>query len=850
MTSHVFFCHSFLLSNSTNQDVFLFQLRAFQQIRSTIIHPNEVNKSLQEITKQCKEMIHITLLRRNIPWFVEFFTELLLQIGLVPIQETDDDILNNVTDKDKLQKLHRRFTSKVGGVVGSSSTRSASQRYRSSQRLSLDSSDTRSVGSTGLGIGQSKTDNSNIAASMKTRTNMTSPDEYFTGHQEFFYRFIRFVDSYSFSIHLRNRIVSVITTMWSLDDWKGLEERIMKLQMLSKFLGVLAFSPNWVETENNSLLGESSLSAPGDMIEDLSTPFFDMKQFIEKGWKEQRLIITIPWIISYLQMMSWDESSMKRTYYRDIFSLMRNIHKWCIEQILVGCNYHTFNLLLLALQLESFFSEVVGLGEIECHSSNNLPAQDDGDNISNSLDTYNIGFTSSFIISSSSHLEDLQKLIYDLSRFGGNILIATGASKKLKPYVLSSYPTSISFSLIGEKQLQESIHDSNTTEKGFHREDNKIIGKMVDSFFHQHKDLQSICDFIIDLSLKSASKDIEKLGLDSRVKESYLKYSVNTEDGEMVILSDPIDIDWYLKILRNVELDTCESAILDFNRMIHNYISNAMKAVIPAHVNNQVKDIATKISFKHAYRKGESVITSFIRGEVKKCIEEHVKRGQAMASTFKYDKTLTLNNVRLSYGCDFTKLESSVQALYVFLSNTNESPVKDDDQKSVQEFMEQLDGAKNWDKYDVSIVVPVQSEMRRIMKDLLIKLISIAKYLLHYKQNVSNESPHDNSPNNPPLDIQDTMDLICNMATSNLFPTEIRQFSNFICQPIVLRSILLWLDADGYKGKNLTMISKAVTCSAIQKSHLKMKLMELLKSCTISQKMSINCLCILGALTV
>jgi hypothetical protein len=803
-------------------------------------------------------MIHITLFKRNIPWFVEFFTELLLQIGLVPIQETDDDILNNVSDKDKLQKLHRRFTSKVGGVVGSSSsTRSASQRFRSSQRLSLDLSDTRSMGSTGIGIGQSNTDNSNIAASMKTRTNMTSPDEYFTGHQEFFYRFIRFVDSYSFSTHLRNRIVSLITTMWSLDERKGLEDRIMKLQMLSKFLGVLAFSPNWIETETIGLLGgsgpplqSSSLTATDEMLEDVIIPFFDMKQFIEKGWKEQKLIITIPWIISYLQMIKWDESSMKKAYYRYIVSLMRNIHKWCIEQILCGCNFHTFNLLLLSLQLESFFSEVVGLGDIECLSSIDLPTQDGNDNISNSLDTCNIGFNSSFIMSSSTHLEDLQKLISDLSRFGRNILIATGTSKKLKPYVLSSYTSSISFSLIGEKQLQDSIHDNNITTKSFHRDDNKIIGKMVDSFFHQHKELQSICDFIIDLSLKSASKDIEKLGLDFKVKESYLKHSVNTEDGQMMILSDPVDIDWYLKILRNVELDTRESAILDFNRMLHDYISNAMKAVIPSHVNNHVKNIATKISFKHAYRKGESVITSFIRGEVKKCIDEHVKRGQAMASTFRYEKTLTLIDVRLSYGCDFMKLESSVQALYVFLTlNTNESPVKDDGQMLVERFTEQLDIAKNWDKYDVSIVIPVQSEMRRIIKDLLIELISIAKHWLHSKQTVSNESPHENPPNNPPLDFQDTMDLICNIATSTLFPTEILQFSEFICQSFVLRALLLWLDAYALKEKDLmTMISKAVACSAIQKTRLETKLMELIKSSTMPQKMSINCLRILGAL--
>jgi hypothetical protein len=39
----------------------------------------------------------------NIPWFVDFFTELLLQIGLVPMQEVDDDILKSVADKNRLQ---------------------------------------------------------------------------------------------------------------------------------------------------------------------------------------------------------------------------------------------------------------------------------------------------------------------------------------------------------------------------------------------------------------------------------------------------------------------------------------------------------------------------------------------------------------------------------------------------------------------------------------------------------------------------------------------------------------------------------------------------------------------------
>jgi len=46
-----------------------------------------------------------TLLECNILWFVEFFVDLLLQIGLVPLEETDKDILSSVADRDRLQKL-------------------------------------------------------------------------------------------------------------------------------------------------------------------------------------------------------------------------------------------------------------------------------------------------------------------------------------------------------------------------------------------------------------------------------------------------------------------------------------------------------------------------------------------------------------------------------------------------------------------------------------------------------------------------------------------------------------------------------------------------------------------------
>ena len=83
-------------------DVFLFQLRAFQQMKGTVLNPTQIQKSLDTIKQALCQMM-VELLPSNKPWFAELFTDLLLQIGLVPMQELDADILKNVADKDRLQ---------------------------------------------------------------------------------------------------------------------------------------------------------------------------------------------------------------------------------------------------------------------------------------------------------------------------------------------------------------------------------------------------------------------------------------------------------------------------------------------------------------------------------------------------------------------------------------------------------------------------------------------------------------------------------------------------------------------------------------------------------------------------
>ena len=55
------------------------------------------------IQVESRKMMQQLLLPSNISWFAEYFCELLMQIGLVPMQETDKNILKHVVDKDRFQ---------------------------------------------------------------------------------------------------------------------------------------------------------------------------------------------------------------------------------------------------------------------------------------------------------------------------------------------------------------------------------------------------------------------------------------------------------------------------------------------------------------------------------------------------------------------------------------------------------------------------------------------------------------------------------------------------------------------------------------------------------------------------
>ena len=84
------------------RDSFLFQLRAFQDVRGRLMEEDVSSKIISNIEMESRKMVQ-NVAAGNIEWFVNFFCDLLLQIGLVPIGETDSDVLRQVADQKRLQ---------------------------------------------------------------------------------------------------------------------------------------------------------------------------------------------------------------------------------------------------------------------------------------------------------------------------------------------------------------------------------------------------------------------------------------------------------------------------------------------------------------------------------------------------------------------------------------------------------------------------------------------------------------------------------------------------------------------------------------------------------------------------
>lgn len=429
-----------------------------------------------------------------------------------------------------------------------------------------------------------------------------APEEFFREHQEFFFLFIDSVDSYSFCFHLEKRLVHLVLTLSSIHDDRGLERRISELNLLSKFLGLLVFSPNW-----NVTLREEPTSH-------YFAPTIPINNIIKDAYKAGVLISCIPWIVNFLRMMSWDSVSKRIPYYKETFSILRCIQKVIVRQILEGCAPLGTNLLPIAVQLDSIV-DIIGIVEVEQYPDYKLPKASS----KKRLDSLAFRFSSQFVFSSCAHLDDLQKLAADLAR-NGTLVTGNGTSKKLKPHILSTNPNYMKdrfgpLNALDQGKLQGFLSKNPTAER--------MNGprKLVDAFFHQHKHLQLLCEFLIDYSIDNI---LSKLCLDECITPTLTNIAVANISEHKA--PSPLGLDWYLQTLERIENESTHRVVQYTRNLLHNYIFTTMNTLVPPYVDSTVKQIAMDLCIDHAVRRGNIFVSSLVRTEAKKVIDSQLKQ--------------------------------------------------------------------------------------------------------------------------------------------------------------------------------------------------------------------------------
>jgi hypothetical protein len=435
-------------NRETSRDAFLYQLRAFLNLRGKVVDASHSRKAIETIQHSSRSVVG-GLMGANLAWFSEFFCDLLLQIGLVPLQETDMEVLR-IADKDKLQKLHRRFSSKTS-LADKSSRKVVADSNRSSNSPKDDA------------------------------------QHLFPGHQEFFYLFLISADSYAFGIHLRCHLIGRIVNLSERVTLENAEKAVLELRMMARFMGVLFFSPNWRSFESTAGGVQESMLLDG--LINLSSLGLCVVDVVEKALSEQMLLLVVPWVVELLRMTVWDPITTKSTIYRKLLSLLRQVQRqphnygMCKESPITQ---------LVTQSIEFLFGDVVGLGALLDpipgtveYNLNSEPRV--------ALDRSDIVLSAGTLFACAPHVEDLVTLISSLSRPELPSMRSPGVSRKLRPSAIR--PTDAPLLPNLEKNTVTLAQDT-------------IQARLRDNFFHQHNELKELCEYAISKSLRNFSTDV------------------------------------------------------------------------------------------------------------------------------------------------------------------------------------------------------------------------------------------------------------------------------------------------------------------------------------------------------
>jgi hypothetical protein len=538
-------------NREVTRDAFLSQLRVFITAKSKVFLPQQVDKVRETAQYESRKII-AGISAHNMLWFAQFFCELLLQVGLAPVEEMDQELLQIVADdRDKLQKLHKRFFKRtpsrssqprIGFGSTSTSTSRKNERYRNN-----------------------KSANSNEIKPSKISA-FQEALLCFPGYQEFFFIFIYSVNSYNFGIHLLHQTVKRTSKMVSNHSLSGLEKRILDLGLLARFLGFLIFSPNWHEDNINLNKLKPCLHSLDHGLDLLAAVGLPLSKLVQESWNGEYIFQTIPWVTELLKMSKWDSISQSSMNFRQILSNLRFVQSFASRS---GSEKHSIrgsNMQQVSFHLETFFNEVFSLPKLT--SLPNATLIRVAHSNPQALDNQKIGLSKAAIYSSSPHMEDLCDMILMSNKsICRHIKTPATKPKKLKPSMVSTIvgiearsslgvesPREDNLPHLGNSNEKETIVDNARQGKKFHAKN-----KLKEGFFHQHRDLKEICDFVVQKTLETLSEDeIRTFVIEASNELSIGSQSTETEIEEMQVRAFQLSQEFLRNKLSNNLLKSLE----------------------------------------------------------------------------------------------------------------------------------------------------------------------------------------------------------------------------------------------------------------------------------------------------
>ncbi|NWW52119.1 CDAN1 protein, partial [Pedionomus torquatus] len=163
------------------------------------------------------------------------------------------------------------------------------------------------------------------------------PPPSFPGCQQFFRDFILSAGSYQFNQHLMDSLCLKILELNGLtlvehehsdgvadmdeqDEKKRFAVVLLSLRLLAKFLGFLVFLPYRTVEQPTRDLQDSAVA-----LRNQTLPVLDVLKLLRQSIRDQRSILTIPWIVEYLSLV--DHIAPFLDYYRKVFCLLLQVYR-------------------------------------------------------------------------------------------------------------------------------------------------------------------------------------------------------------------------------------------------------------------------------------------------------------------------------------------------------------------------------------------------------------------------------------------------------------------------------------------------------------------------------------------